>query len=143
MLLLSANETAVVSEDGDFDSRIHIAKVSKDLILTARTWEVQWYLTALPDLFWAVQGGGSGFGIITSLTRAVIASPKPEKDKERKFSYISVGYSTVGDEARKKFLKNLQNFLYDNPKSSKFGGTEGLQKHSIIYLASSLGVQKI
>ena len=74
------------------------------------------------DLFWATQGGGSGLGIITSLTRAVIASPEPEAGKERKFSVVRVNYSTPEDSSRKRFLGRFQNFLYDNPNSVRFGG---------------------
>mmetsp|Transcript_11695 Transcript_11695/g.25649 ORF Transcript_11695/g.25649 Transcript_11695/m.25649 type:complete len:663 (+) Transcript_11695:369-2357(+) len=82
------------------------------------------------DIFWAIRGGGSGLGIITTMHTVVIASPDPPEGEERRFCYILLQYKTEDNDARKKFLNALQEFLYESPESSKFGGGGGLYEHS-------------
>lgn len=79
------------------------------------------------DLFWATQGGGSGFGIITQLTTVVAQAP-PSSEETRKYCFVTVRYSTPDDETRRAFLTSFQDFLYevDPLVSSKFGGNGGL-----------------
>lgn len=75
------------------------------------------------DLFWAIRGGGSGFCIILNLTRAVIQSPTPKEGTNRKFVFTELRYGTEDEQEHKRWLTNFQEFLYENPKSSKFGAS--------------------
>ena len=85
------------------------------------------------DLYWALKGGGSGFGVITSLTTAVISAP----EEASKFTFVNAVYQQTQNEARE-FLKRFQDFLMpDLPigskeykekvraTSAKFGGGAG------------------
>jgi len=86
------------------------------------------------DLFWAIRGGGSGFGVILNLTRAVIQSPEPKIGTTRKFTVPKLTYSffdvdpALADEKRIQWFQNFQDFLYENPESSKFGGSGDVGK---------------
>ena len=67
------------------------------------------------DLYWALKGGGSGFGVITSLTTAVISAP----EEASKFTWVGASYKRTQNEARE-FLKRFQDFLMpDLPIGSK------------------------
>ena len=72
------------------------------------------------DLYWALRGGGSGFGVITSLTTAVVNAPKPlEPSSSSRFTYVAQLYKQTQNEA-KKFLERFQDFLVPNlPFDSK------------------------
>ena len=74
------------------------------------------------DLYWALRGGGSGFGVITSLTTAVVNTPKPlepSSSSSSRFTYVFYAYKQTQNEA-KKFLERFQDFLVPNlPFDSK------------------------
>mmetsp|Transcript_23487 Transcript_23487/g.67686 ORF Transcript_23487/g.67686 Transcript_23487/m.67686 type:complete len:726 (-) Transcript_23487:82-2259(-) len=81
------------------------------------------------DLFWATQGGGSGFGVVTAITTVVPQAPAPPSSSSgeagsRKFCFVDVTYVTPDDESRRKFLLSFQDYLYevDPLVSTKFGG---------------------
>jgi FAD/FMN-containing dehydrogenase len=98
-----------------------------------------------PDLFWATRGGGSGNGIITSLTTVVPQSPEPPTgESARRFAAVTLGYATPDDTSRKAFLTALQKFLYDvDPLvSSKFGGGGALNNDTKILKGIFLGSVK-
>jgi hypothetical protein len=90
-----------------------------------------------PDLFWAARGGGSGNGVITSLTTVITQSPEPPSgETSMRFTVVFVVYATPDDTSRKAWLTSFQNFLYDADPlaSSKFGGNGGF-----LYSTKSLG----
>jgi len=74
------------------------------------------------DLYWALRGGGSGFGVITSLTTAIVNAPKPlepSSSSSSRFTYVFYSYKQTQNEA-KKFLERFQDFLVPNlPFDSK------------------------
>ena len=89
--------------------------------------------TSHSDLYWALRGGGSGFGVVTSLETAVISAPEESSG----FTVIDFRYKQTQDEARE-FLKRFQDFLVpDLPfgskkykekiraTSAKYGGSAG------------------
>jgi len=105
------------------------------------------------DLYWALRGGGSGFGVITSIETAIIGAPKASSG----FTFIGASYKQTQNEARE-FLKRFQDFLMpDLPigskeykekvraTSAKFGGgasfntnsTEGTLGFSGLFLGSA------
>ena len=98
------------------------------------------------DLYWALKGGGSGFGVITSLTTAVISAP----EEASKFTYVNAVYQQTQNEARE-FLKRFQDFLMpDLPigskeykekvraTSAKFGGGAGFFTSGALLSVSGL-----
>merc|ERR1711920_1135343 len=97
-----------------------------------------------PDLFWALRGGGSGNGIVSSLTLRIVQAPEPTKPEEsRKVTYFNFQYDPA-IEKRYDILEAIQNFLYVaeyTSKSSKFGGNGKAYNNSIymegIYLGSA------
>ena len=93
-----------------------------------------------PDLFWALRGGGSGNGIVSSLTLRIVESPAPtDESTARNFTRVSISYDT---DKRREFFEAFQNFLYDvDPAiSSKFGGSATLRPDDLtlsgVYLGS-------
>jgi len=77
-------------------------------------------VTASPDenedLYWALRGGGGGFGVVTNIYLQNIMSPSPTA-----FTHVSVSYEDT-PVIRGEFAVKMQNFLYDHPKSPLFGG---------------------
>ncbi len=59
------------------------------------------------------------------MTTAVVQSPEPLGDNERKFLAFTLYYKTKDDGERKKFLDLVQTFLYDSTDSPRFGGGGG------------------
>merc|ERR1711933_180708 len=77
------------------------------------------------DLFWALRGGGSGNGIVSSLTFRIVESPAPtDESKDRKFTVVHVYYNYTDIDTRHTVFERFQDMLYDVDKSisSKFGG---------------------
>ena len=72
--------------------------------------------TSHSDLYWALRGGGSGFGVITSLETAVIGVPE---ESSGGFTVLNNNYKQTENEARE-FFKRFQDFLVpDLPFGSK------------------------
>eukprot|EP00984_Skeletonema_dohrnii_P023332 scaffold12427_cov78-Skeletonema_dohrnii-CCMP3373.AAC.2 len=59
------------------------------------------------DLYWALQGGGSGYGVITSLETAVISPPEPSSA----FTFIFCMYNPTQNGIAREFFKRFQDFL--------------------------------
>ena len=88
--------------------------LSYDIVLYDGT-NVTASATENEDLYWALRGGGSGFGVITSIETAVISA----SEEASNFTWVSASYKQTQNEARE-FLKRFQDFLMpDLPISSK------------------------
>ena len=89
--------------------------LSYDIVLYDGTF-VTANATSHSDLYWALRGGGSGFGVITSLETAVIGVPE---ESSGGFTIFRNSYKQTEDEARE-FFKRFQDFLVpDLPYGSK------------------------
>ncbi|KAL7552285.1 hypothetical protein ACHAWF_015531 [Thalassiosira exigua] len=107
------------------------------------------------DLFFALQGGGSGLGVVVSMENLVIESPESSrKPEDREYvSFFQITYSRQDKASVTKFLKRFQDFLvpdhsWDSPEykkairegSSRYGGGAAFLENAIgfngVFLAS-------